>query len=201
VDGTFALAVEGHSCAKGTYYELTVPAPLGTSTLELALAAAGQPVAVRSLELVREEEAPGAPHLGPVLAGAEVQEVGEFEAGTPFVFGGYHLILRADGEYDWNESLNYFCLVVRPGLGEDSQAEVTVQERFRLGGRQAPAQPARPAQLSPVAPNVYMIGSQLPLSAFLHGGEYTLKVTVKDTISGVERATELPLHLPPRAGE
>ena len=49
-----------------------------------------------------------------------------------------------------------------------------------------------------MAPNVYMIGSQLPVSAFRQGGEYTLKVSVKDTVSAAERAVELPLHLPPK---
>lgn len=201
VQGSFAVTIQGRSLAKGTSYELSVPTPVGTSTLALALAAAGQPVAVRSLELERGEETPGGCYLGPVLAGAEVQEIGQFEAGAPFVFGGYHLVVRPDGDYDWTDSLNYFCFVVRPGAAEGQQPKVTVQERFRLGGRQAPAQPAREAQLSPVAPNVYMLGSQLPLSAFRQGGEYTLKVTIKDTVSGTERSTEIPLRLPPKIGE
>ena len=109
--------------------------------------------------------------------------------------------MRTVGDSDWGENLNYFCLVVRPGLDDELRPHVTVQERFRLDGRQAPAQPAREARLSPVVPDVFMLGSQLPPSAFRLGGSYTLKATVKDGLRGSDRATELPLHLPPKVGE
>ncbi len=41
VKGTFQLPVTGAATARGTVYELKIPAPAGSSTLEVALAAEG----------------------------------------------------------------------------------------------------------------------------------------------------------------
>jgi hypothetical protein len=80
------------------------------------------------------------------------------------------------------------------GIVKQPKAKVKIalyQDGKRLTGR-----PYQPAELSPVEPNVYMYGSQLPMGIFNKGGNYTLKVTLKDEISGTERVTELPLVLP-----
>jgi len=64
------------------------------------------------------------------------------------------------------------------------------------GGTRLKGTPYRDVELSPVEPNVYMFGSQLPLGIFQKGGEFTLKVWLKDAISGKELASELPIVLP-----
>ncbi len=200
VAGTFQQPVAPLRTARGAVYELAVPAPAGTSTLDLALAAGGQPIAVRRLALELAAVAPGATWIGPMMAGGEVVEEGTAGLGHPFVFGGYHLILRPEGSYSWDETMSYFCLVVRPGAGADGSPAVTFQERLKLGPRQAPVQPPQPAQLSATAPNVSIFGLKLPLATYLpQGGDWTLKVTLKDTVNQVDRATELPIRLPEKS--
>jgi hypothetical protein len=50
-------------------------------------------------------------------------------------------------------------------------------------------------ELQPVAPNVFMFGSQLPLSALPAEGNFALKVKLTDKVSGTSRSTEIPIRL------
>ena len=193
--GSFQKPVTGLATALGTVYELAVPAPEGPGTLELALASGGTPVAVRRFELEPEAVPGEGTWMTPVYAGAEVLQQPEFDAGTPFVFGGYHVILRPEGRYTRRDTVNYFCLVVRPGLGEDGAPHAKVRLAVYQDGKRLTGTPYREVTLSAVEPDVYMFGSQLPLEVFRAGGTFTLKVWLKDTVSGTERATELPLVL------
>ncbi len=195
VVGTFQKPVTGLETADGNVYELALPPVEGPSTFELALAAAGAPVAVRTFRVEPEEVPPDGTWMTPMYAGAKVMEKAQFEAGTPFVFGGYHLILRPEGHYTRQESLDYFCLVVRPGVGDDGTPKAKVRLAVYQDGKRLTGTPYRDVELSPVEPNVYMFGSALPLNVFRAGGSFTLKVWLKDAISGTERMTELPLEL------
>jgi len=193
--GTFQKSANGLETAQGTIYEVMVPAPSGISTLEVALAAGSRVLAARSLEVQIEEVASDATYLSPFFAGAQIIEQRDFSAGTPFVFGGYHLVVQPDGAYTKDESLNYFCLVVRPGLGEGGQPDAMVRLRLKHKGRPISTAPARRAELSPVAPDVFMYGAPLPLGFLPAGADYVLELTLEDKVSGIERTTELPFHL------
>jgi len=196
VEGTFQKRITGIKSVHGMVYELSVPAQIGTSKLELALASLGKPLAVRTVMIELEDVPSDSTWMTPFVAGAEIYEQKQYTAGTPFVYGGYHLVLRPDGNYDFGENLDYFCLVVRPKLGEDGKPNVKVKIAIYQDGKRLTGRPFQDAALSPVEPNVYMYGSQLPLTIFNNGGSFTFKVTLKDMSSGVERTTELPLVLP-----
>jgi len=196
VEGSFQQPVQRIEALHGSLYELALPASAGTSTLRLGLAAQGTPVAVVSRELVVEEIALDQTVITEMLAGAELEQLQAFEPGTPFVYGGYHLLPRADHRYEFDENLDYFCLVVRPGLKEDGQPNTKMKLKLYLGDQQVSSQPYRSVELSEMAPNVYMFGSQLPLSILPEGGDYRLEVTLKDFVSGVERKTEIPIIMP-----
>jgi len=105
-------------------------------------------------------------------------------------------VLRPDGLYDYDEEISYFCLVVRPGLGEDGKPNARIRVRLKYEGRQVSGGAPQPAELSVVAPNAYMYGSQLPLEILPKGGEYTLRVTVEDTVSGAKQTSETPFVMP-----
>ncbi len=196
VVGTFQESAQLLDTQRGAVWELMLPPVESEGTLELALSASGSPVAVHSFEIKPVNTKAGAPFFTRMFAGAEVLKLTDFQAGTPFVFGGYHLILRPQGHYTTQENLDYMCLVAHPSVGEDGQPKAKMriaiyQDKTRLKGT-----PYRDAPLSPVAPNVYMFGSQLPLNIFHKGGEFTLKVWLKDTISGAEVESDLPIVLP-----
>ena len=196
VEGTFQKSVTAVAGTKANVYELELPAPVGASRLELALAAQGTPVAVTTLDVNIEDVAPDATYFTPFAAGAEVIDLPSFTAGDPFVYGGHHLVPRL-GEYGYDESLNYFCLIVRPSLGADGQPKAQMKMRLYRGHQPAsPKGEFRDVALSEVAPNVYMFGSQLPASIFHAGGKYALKVTIKDPVSGAGREDKIHFVLP-----
>jgi len=196
VEGTFQKRIEGIKSVHGMVYELSVPAQVGTSKLELALSSRGKPLAVHPVEIKLEDVPPDATWMTPFVAGAEIYQQKQFTAGTPFIYGGYHLVLRPDGNYDFGENLDYFCLVVRPKLGEDGKPKARIKIAIYQDGKRLTGRPFQPAELSPVEPNVYMYGSQLPLGIFNQGGTFTFRVTLKDVNSGTERTTDLPIVLP-----
>jgi GWxTD domain-containing protein len=196
VVASFKMPVQGVTAAGGQVYEVAVPALEAGASLDIALGAGERPLAVRRLAL--EEDAPtsGATYITPMAAGAEFSVLESFEPGAPFVFGGYHLVPRLDGRYTTAENLNYFCLLSKPGVGEDGQPRVTVARSLYQEGVEAPlaSSPAQAASLSAVSPGVFMVGSQLPL-AKLPAGDYRFEVTVTDQVSGVTRETRLPFSV------
>jgi len=196
VEGTFQKAVTGIDTSSGRLYELAVPAAPGRYTLELALAAQGAPVAVRRMPVKLDEVPAGATFISPMVAGAQVIDLTEFTAGTPFIYGGHHVVPRMDGHYDYNENLSYFCLIANPGMGEDGNPSLKVRLKLYYGAQQISSQPYRSVQPSQVEPGVYMFGSQLPLSILPKAGEYTLRVTVKDAVNNVSADTRIPIIMP-----
>jgi GWxTD domain-containing protein len=193
VVGTFQRPVTGLAVKQGHLYELSMPVPAGASKLQLALAAQGAPIAVRGLDIDLESVAPGATYITPLAAGAEVLDLSAYDAGDPFVYGGHHLVARPEGNYTSDETINYFCLVIRPAGGGD-QPTADVSARLYVGNSPvSPKRPPREVKLSSVSPNVFMMGSGLPLSFLTMPGHFTLKVTVADPTSGVSRTTDLPI--------
>ncbi len=196
VEGTFQIAAAGIETKIGRVYELMVPAAAGRSKLEVALVASGHPIAVTSLTVDVDDVVPETTYISPFFVGGDVIQEGEYIAGTPFEFGGYHLILRPEGVYQFDENIEYFSLVVYPGLNEVGEPDAKIRIRLKRDGTQLSSARLKPAVLSKVAPNVYMFGSSLPLSFLKEGGDYELGLTLKDGITGVERKTEYVFHLP-----
>lgn len=194
--GTFQKPVQMLDTQRGAVWELMLPPVESEGTLELALAASGSPVAVHSVEIAPVKAKADGPFFTRIFAGAEIQQLENFEAGAPFVFGGYHLILRPHGHYAKGENLDYMCLIAHPAVGEDGQPKAKMRIAIYQGKTRLKGTPYREAQLSPVEPNVYMFGSQLPLNIFRKGGEFTLKVWLKDMISETEVESDLPIVLP-----
>jgi hypothetical protein len=194
--GTFQKPVTLIDTKLGAVWEAMLPVVDEPATFSFALAGGGTPVAVHSVEVVPVEVPAGETLFTPMFAGAEIFQQTDFEAGTPFVFGGYHLILRPGGHYTRDENLDYFCLVARPENGDDGKPHAKVRLAIYRDGKRLQGTPYRDTDLSPVEPNVYMFGSQLPLGVFQAGGEFTLKVWLKDVVSGKELEAELPIVLP-----
>lgn len=199
VVGTFQKPVTGMAVKQGHLYELSLPAPTGSSKLQLALAAQGTPVAVRDIDIDLESVAPGATYITPLVAGAEVIDLSAYDAGTPFIYGGHHLVPRLEGHYTPSDTLNFFCLVIRPAGGGDQPTADVSTRLYVSHSPVSPKRPPRPVKLDQVSPNVFMMGSGLPLSFLTRPGSYSLKVTVSDPVGGVSRTTDLPIVIPEQA--
>ena len=193
VAGTFATEVVAKKGSHGTSYEAAVPVPSGQSVIDVALFTGVQVVAVRSLDL--EVAEPSDVFISPVFAGAQVDQAKSSAAGDPFVFGGYHLVPRPDGDYAAGENLAVFCLVAVPDATDEVPVEAKVRMRWYVNGKAAPSAPPKPVALASAAPGVFVWGTQLPLATMTQGVSYTLKLKVTEVASGVSRTTEIPVSL------
>jgi GWxTD domain-containing protein len=197
VEGSFRVATSGLKTALGRTYELAFPAPQTFCTVEFALVAAGQPLATGKLVVNPVKRDPDSPFITAMIAGGEFFEVDTYQPGSPFVFGGYHLIPRPDGHYGLSENLNYFCLLTGLSEAKAGNPKALVKlDLFRHGQAKAVySPPQRTVELSPVAPKVFMFGSQLPLSILPGGGEYRLELVLTEPQSGSFRRSQIQLVL------
>ena len=188
--GSFRTEVTGLAGPLGTVYEMGVPAPEGLSVLDVALGDAAGAIFGDRFDL--EFEGESGVFMTPAFAGAEVEQRPGAAVGEPFIFGGYHLAVRPDGRYLENENLSIFCLLVVPDAEEVERAG-TVRMRWYVDGKPAPTQPSQPAQFSPGGSSTWVWGTQLPLGSLPREHHYELKVTLKDSESGVSSTTKLPV--------
>jgi GWxTD domain-containing protein len=202
VEGTFDMPAEGMAVAGGTLYELEIPAPAGTYTLDIGLAAAGAPLAVTSADLETVQLEPGATFISDMVSGAEVIQLENVDHLMPFVYGGYHLVPRPSHVYDYDESLNFFCFVVNPAEpAEGAAPTVDVERRLFIGKQHSPKSPPEEVQLSKVTPSTYMYGSQLPLEVMPVGGKYRLRLIVTEKATSTERESNLLFELPEKPAQ
>lgn len=190
--GSLSMAVEAEETPAAAMVELAIPAPAGTSVLDVALAHGGQVLHAERLDLELEESADVM--ISPVYAGADVQQMMDASAGHPFVFGGYHLDVRADGIYRPGENLAAFCLVTAVADYEGPR-DGKVRMRWMVDGQRVPSQAPQPVQFAPAGPGIWVWGTQLPLTSLSADSTYTLKLTVTDSASGVSKETELPINI------
>ena len=193
--GTFRRSVEGTETSLGRVYEQRIPVVDSETTLDVVLSAAGDPVAVRRLSVPPEPQSAEGPYISPVYVGADVERRESFEAGAPFVFGGYHLMLRPYGRFASDETLAYFCFVARPQIGAGEAPRARIRLSIYGPGGRLTGQPYRSVDLQEIAPDVYVFGSQLPLAVLAGRDGLRLKFWVEDPGSGVVRETEVPLEV------
>jgi GWxTD domain-containing protein len=87
-----------------------------------------------------------------------------------------------------------FLLLGPPAERRRTSVATYLEELYR-DGHAGTTTSARPAPLSPVAPGVYMFGSELPLDELPAAGRYRLEVTVTDRVADVARTTSIPFEV------
>ena len=191
--GSFAAAARPVAVPGGSAYELSLPLGPGAWKVELALLAGAAPVAVTTVSSTREAVPADGAWISPIIWGAEVRQESLASLGDPFNIGGWHVIPKPGNSYRLQDTLSYFCTVVRPGLSADRQPAVETSIAVYFDSKKLTETEPEPAPLSPVAGELWMFGSSLPLGGFPTPGEYRVEITVRDTISGATRTTGIPL--------
>jgi len=193
--GSFHLGARPSISAFGTAYGLSVPVPSSPSTLRLALASGGVPVAVLALRLELPVVPPSATWISPPVAGAEVVQQEGFSSWRTSLFGGYELVPRPLGRYFADETVYYFCHIVRPGSDPGRPPSATVRVRLVRGDTVIATTVTKGIELSAMAHDTYLLASSLPLSALPGPGSYLLELQVTEPVSGISRTTVLPVEL------
>lgn len=192
VMGSFRIDLEAREGALGRSYEVAVPVPSGPSKLEVAVAGPSGAIHGETFDLDFEGDAET--FMTGAFAGVAGERRVDANVGDPFVFGGYHLDVRPAGRYLDGEDLSVFCVLVLPDSPEAVRMG-TVRMRWYVDGKGTPLQPSQPCQLAPSGAGTWVWGTQLPLGNLPREHRYELKVTLKDTDSGVSSNTKFPVEL------
>jgi GWxTD domain-containing protein len=193
--GTFAAAAAAITVPGGRAYELALPLAAGAWSLDVALVGAAGPIAVTTVAVELEAPPPSGAWISPLIWGAEVVQESLASPGDPFNVGGWHVMPHSGDRYRRTETLSYFCTLVRPGAGPGGGPAAEAAMAVRFGGRTLIETAPEPAALSQLAPGLWMYGSSLPLSGFPGPGEYTVEITVRDTVSGAHRTASVPVTI------
>lgn len=193
--GTFAVGVQPIAVPSARGYEFSLPLDAGEFKVDIALLGPDGPLAVKSIDATVKAIPAEGEYISPFIWGAEVQKNLNAKLSDPFDIGGWHVIPRVGDAFTTEESLNYFCTILRPTLDAQGQGKFNLSLALYFGQRKLTETPPQPAHISQIGGGLWMLGNSLPLQNFHKSGQYRLIVTIKDTLSNASRSTEIPLNI------
>jgi GWxTD domain-containing protein len=196
-EGSFGgVAVTPVSLSGARAYEFSLPV-MGAAEwkVDIALLDASGPIAVKSVDAKTEATPAEGPYISPIYWGGDVRQEAQAHLGDPFNVGGWHIIPRLDGHYTKEEELSYFGSIIRPGLDAQGKPDVNLTMTLYVNGKKADEN-TTPLSLSHI-PNtdIWMFGSQIPMSGFRPGVGFELGLTVTDTVGKASRAVRFPFEI------
>ncbi len=194
--GTFVVAPEPLSVAGGRAYEFSIPVEAGAWEVDLALLKQGSPLAVTTVAVTTEKMPEEGTYISPFFWGVDVRQEAQAHLGDPFNVGGWRILPRLGDRYTTDESLAYFCFVVRPLVKPDGTVDGELTLNLFYGDRKVAELPTQNVSLSRITDDLWMMGSSLPLKGFRRPGDYRLEITLKETGSGVSKTVEVPVTIP-----
>lgn len=198
--GTFAVAANPLSVAGGHVYQYSIPVEAGSWEVDVALLKAGVPLAVTTAAITTEKAPEQGTYISPFFWGVDVRQEIQARLGDPFNIGGWRVLPRPDNLYTTDESLAYFCFVVRPPVGPEGHVSGELTLNLFFGERKVAELPTQNVSFSQISEGLWMMGSSLPLSGFRRPGDYRLEITLKELASGVSKTIQVPMTVRPAAG-
>jgi GWxTD domain-containing protein len=205
--GSFVVAAKPFSAGGGNAYEFSFPLDAGTWKVDLALLNEAGPVAIATYEGVTEAVSKEGTFMSPMYWGVDIRQEAQARLGDPMNIGGWHVVPRVDDTYTPREQLSYFCFIIRPGLAEapagadpaaprpEAKPKLEISMALMGGGKKLSEVPPTPVNLSNVGGDLWMFGNGLPLEGFRKPGEYSLELTLRDTVTNVSRTTSIPVRI------
>jgi GWxTD domain-containing protein len=193
--GTFAVDVQPITVPSARGYELSLPLDAGEFKVDIALLGMEGPLAVTSIDATVKDVPAEGEYISPFIWGAEVHQNLNAKLTDAFDIGGWHVIPRVGDTFTTEQSLNYFCTILRPTLDAQGEGKFTLGLALYLGERKLTETPPQPARISQIGGDLWMLGNALPLNHFHKAGQYKLVVTINDTLSNASRSTEIPLNI------
>jgi GWxTD domain-containing protein len=206
--GSFVVAVKPVTAAGGNAYEFAFPLDPGAWKVDLALLNGAEPLAIASYEGVSETVPKEGTYMSTMFWGVDIRQEAQARLGDPMNVGGWHVLPRVDDTYSPREQLAYFCFVIRPGIPEapastdpaapkpEMKPKLEVSLVLSGAGKKLSEVPPTPVNVSHINGDLWMFGNGLPLEGFRKAGEYTLDLTLRDTVTNVSRTTSIPVRIP-----
>jgi GWxTD domain-containing protein len=193
--GSFQQEVEGLEVEDGRGYQVSVPLARGNWVLDVAVASGDEPLAVTELGLKTTDVPLDTTVFSPFYWGTDIRETAEATMGDPFNIGGWQVIPKVSKTVSADDDLGYMVYVLQPDVTARSQPRFEVQlALYRDGKRLIKADPQE-AQMSQVAPDMWMYGSAIDLGKFTNPGEYELQVELKQLSDGAKQEVQIPFVL------
>jgi len=169
------------------FYDKSVVLPSGKYTGIFGLAVDGKPVTMTSAPMVLTSIDKTSTGVSKLFLSNNVFPLTAAQMATdPFAFGGIKVVPKGDRTFTRSDELWYFIEARNPGI-ENGTARMTMKldiEGTIKGGKKvkksSPVSDAPAQELKGVAGH-WGVGSAIPLTTF-EPGEYTLKLTLTDTI-------------------
>jgi GWxTD domain-containing protein len=117
---------------------------------------------------------------------------------SPFVFGGVKVVPKANGMFKTSEELWYFYNIFHPQMDPaTSKPKMTQKVEFLKDGKRVRGTQATEPELTPLSEGRFAAGNSYNISQDLklEPGSYTLKLTVKDTLSDKDFIKEIPFTI------
>ncbi|MEP0773651.1 MAG: GWxTD domain-containing protein [Acidobacteriota bacterium] len=195
--GTFVMAAAPLSVPGGRAYEFSIPVDAGTWEIDLALLKQGAPLAVTTVSATTDKVPEEGTYISPFYWGVDVRQEAQAHLGDPFNVGGWRILPRLGDTYTTDESLAYFCFIVRPPVTAEGQVNGELTLNLFFGDRKVAELPTQNVTFSPITEDLWMMGSSLPLKGFRRPGEYRLEITLKELGSGVSKTVAVPMTVKP----
>lgn len=191
--GTFVVAAAPLSVAGGRAYEFSIPVEAGAWEVDLALLKQSTAIASTTVAITTDKVPEEGTYISPFFWGVDVRQEAQAHLGDPFNVGGWRILPRLGDSYTTDESLAYFCFVVRPPVNPEGQVNGELTLHLFFGDRKVAELPTQNVSLSPITDDLWMMGSSLPLKGFRRPGDYRLEITLKELGSGVTKSVQVPM--------
>jgi GWxTD domain-containing protein len=195
--GTFAVGIKALSVPNARAYELAVPTEAGDFKLEIALLGeTGDHLAVTTIDAKNESTPSEGTYFTPFYWGSDIRQETQAHLGDPFNIGGWHVIPRTENRYTVDDTLSYFCYIVRPGIDEQTKLpKLETSLALFQNDKKVDETPFEAISAGKVWGDIWMFGRQIPLSGFRKGSELQLEVTLRDTLTKATRTTRFPVNM------
>jgi GWxTD domain-containing protein len=190
--GSFQTELEGLESEGGRGYEVSIPVAGGSWALELALAGSDGPMAITELNLDTTEVPMDATVFSPFYWGTEVLETDDAKMGDPFNVGGWHVVPRFSTTMSTDDELTYMAYVLQPKVERGSQPHFEVTLTLYEDGKRIARGTPRLAQMSQVAPDMWMFGGSIELDKFTDPGNFEIKVELSQQTDGAKQEIKIP---------
>ncbi|MEO8217109.1 MAG: GWxTD domain-containing protein [Acidobacteriota bacterium] len=189
------------------YYDKSLPLQPGKYVGVFGLASDGKPLTMSRAELNLDPLTGTDPSMSRLILSNNLFALAEAQKpDDPYAFGGIKVVPKGDLTFHSSDELWYFFELRNPGVDESGnpkvQVKVDVQGTTAKGKKvkmSAPMSPAN-AELLKGVPGHYAVGSSIPLGGF-EPGDYSMKLTVKDSLKSQTYTREQAFKITAEAGK
>jgi len=196
VISTFEIDADPLAGQAGTAYHLGFPLAPGAYKVQVAGGIEGGPQFAEDLEVEISSITESGPWMSPLWVGISAQADPDAPLGSPFCFGGWHLMPITSPELSREAELVYFGFLVRPGTDEEGKVKLKARIKVKKDGKAFGRPFSMPLDASKITGDFYMYGNSIQLGGLPEAGAYEIEFKITDEIAEVTTERSVPVEIP-----